>query len=154
MVVMGLFERLGKFSMWWLKDAHLAIMPDQADCKDGRRGYGIVRILLPLLVVVTACRADVPFVAYREGRFLANGEFLVSIEPTFKQGFSLPLWTGFALVWPLQGENGSKGWETAVELRKSFGDGPHFSNFFTSAYVGLARMEVTEYYRGKAIGHD
>lgn len=110
---------------------------------------------LTLLIITFAffsSIADVPFVAYREGRWLANAEFLASIEPTFKHDLSLPIWGGFALVAPLQGEHNTKGFEVAVELRKNIPIGPNFSGFFVSGYAGMAAMEITEYYRDQVTG--
>ncbi len=114
-----------------------------------------MRCKLIFLIIITSIFSslpDVPFVAYREGRLLANVEILASVEPTFRHNVSLPIWTGFALVIPIQGERTSKGFELAVELRKSFPIGPHFSGFFISAYGGMAVMEVTEYYRDRVTG--
>ena len=74
-----------------------------------------VKIIIVIIYIFSA-RADIPFVAYREGRYLANLELLASIEPMFRNNFSLPIWSGFAFVVPLQGEHNSKGFELAVEF--------------------------------------
>ena len=113
----------------------------------------IIKFALMFVTCATFTMADVPYVGYEEGRYLGNIELIGCLEIDKNPNpISTLLWIGYAYVYPLQGENYTHGYESAVEVRLKKKCGYLSSHVFLSSYFGFGNMYLIEYYRGRITG--